>query len=51
MGYSTPEAVMNGWMNSSGHKANILKTGFGKIGIGIAKNSSGRLYWTQLFTD
>ncbi len=49
MGQTTPEQVMNGWMNSSGHRANILKASFTEIGIGIAKNSSGRLYWTQQF--
>jgi len=49
MGQTTPEQVMNGWMNSSGHRANILKASFTEIGVGIAKNSSGRLYWTQQF--
>lgn len=49
MGQTTPEQVMNGWMNSPGHRANILKASFTEIGIGIAKNSSGRLYWTQQF--
>lgn len=49
MGQSTPEQVMQGWMNSSGHRANILKASFTQIGVGIAKNSSGRLYWTQQF--
>jgi len=49
MGQTTPEQVMNGWMNSPGHRANILNSSFTQIGIGIAKNSSGRLYWTQQF--
>ena len=49
MGQTTPEQVMNGWMNSPGHRANILKASFTEIGVGIAKNSSGRLYWTQQF--
>ncbi|MDF2985840.1 MAG: uncharacterized protein K0R50_1350 [Eubacterium sp.] len=49
MGQTTPEQVMNGWMNSPGHRANILKSSFTEIGVGIAKNSSGRLYWTQQF--
>ncbi len=49
MGQTTPEQVMNGWMNSSGHRANILKASFTEIGVGIAKNSNGRLYWTQQF--
>lgn len=49
MGQTSPEQVMNGWMNSPGHRANILKSSFTEIGVGIAKNSSGRLYWTQQF--
>lgn len=48
-GQRTPEKVMNDWMNSSGHKANILKPEFTKIGVGIAANQYGKLYWTQLF--
>lgn len=50
MGQTSPEQVMNGWMNSEGHRANILNSSFTKIGIGIAQNSSGRYYWTQQFT-
>ncbi|AEY65448.1 CAP domain-containing protein [Clostridium sp. BNL1100] len=49
MGQTTPEQVMKGWMNSPGHRANILKSSFTQIGVGVAKNSSGRLYWTQQF--
>jgi uncharacterized protein YkwD len=49
-GQKNPEAVMNAWMNSSGHRANILKNGFGKVGIGVYK-ANGVLYWTQLFTN
>ncbi len=49
MGQTSPEQVMNGWMNSPGHRANILKSSFTEIGVGVAKNSSGRLYWTQQF--
>jgi uncharacterized protein YkwD len=44
--YKTPAAVMTGWMNSSGHKVNILNSNFGKIGIGYYQN-----YWVQDFTD
>jgi uncharacterized YkwD family protein len=50
MGQTTPAQVMNGWMNSSGHRANILNSAYTKIGVGIAKNASGRYYWTQHFT-
>ncbi len=49
MGQTTPEQVMKGWMNSPGHRANILKASFTQIGVGVAKNSAGRLYWTQQF--
>ena len=46
MGYSTPKAVVDGWMNSPGHRANILNTAYTQIGVGYV--SSGN-YWTQLF--
>lgn len=49
MGQTSPEQVMQGWMNSPGHRANILNSSFTQIGVGIAKNSAGRLYWTQQF--
>ncbi|NNN34451.1 CAP domain-containing protein [Streptomyces sp. S3(2020)] len=45
-GYSTPESVMDAWMNSSGHRANILNCGFKEIGIGLAQPGH---YWTQDF--
>lgn len=48
-GYKTPEAVVKGWMDSPGHRANILNTHFSKMGIGIYFGTS--TYWTQLFTD
>ena len=48
-GYNSPEAVMNGWMHSSGHRANILNADFDSIGIGIV-SQNGTLYWTQIFT-
>ena len=45
-GYATPQAVVNGWMNSSGHRANILNAGYTQIGVGyVAKGN----YWTQMF--
>lgn len=46
MGYRTPEAVVNGWMNSSGHRANILNSSFKEIGVGYVANGN---YWTQMF--
>lgn len=48
-GQTTPEKVMEGWMNSSGHRANILNGNYTAIGVGHYKNSSGVDYWTQLF--
>ena len=48
-GQRTPEQVMNGWMNSSGHRANILSSKYTSIGVGYFRASSGKTYWTQLF--
>ena len=48
-GQTTPEQVMNSWMNSSGHRANILNVDFTSIGVGYTQSSSGTPYWTQLF--
>jgi uncharacterized protein YkwD len=45
-GYSTPESVMTGWMNSPGHRANILNCAFKEIGVGYAQPGN---YWTQDF--
>ncbi len=48
-GQRTPAEVMNAWMNSSGHRANILSRSVTQIGVGAAKSQSGTLYWTQMF--
>ncbi|MEV7416665.1 CAP domain-containing protein [Streptomyces sp. NPDC089919] len=45
-GYSTPTKVMNAWMHSPGHKANILNCSFKEIGVGV---SGSNHYWTQDF--
>ncbi|MEV7546425.1 CAP domain-containing protein [Streptomyces sp. NPDC089915] len=45
-GYSTPEQVMEGWMNSPGHRRNILDCSYREIGIGLAQPGQ---YWTQDF--
>lgn len=45
-GYATPQAVVNGWMNSSGHRANILNAGYTRIGVGYVADGN---YWTQMF--
>ena len=49
-GQKTPEEVMNAWMNSAGHRANILNKNYTHIGVGNVQNSSGTQYWVQLFT-
>ena len=49
MGQRTPAEVMNAWMNSPGHRANILSPSYDQIGVGLAKNSNGSPYWTQQF--
>ena len=45
-GYKTPAAVVEGWMNSSGHRANILNPSYTQIGVGYCANGN---YWTQMF--
>lgn len=48
-GYMNPTSVMNGWMNSPGHKANILNSNFTEIGVGYVSGSNGSGYWVQMF--
>ena len=52
-GYKTPEAVVEGWMNSSGHRANILNPNFKELGVGYHKDPDAAdtydHYWTQVF--
>lgn len=45
-GYASPQAVVNGWMNSSGHRANILNASYTQIGVGYVARSN---HWTQMF--
>lgn len=47
-GYS-PSAVTRAWLDSPGHRANVLRTAFTHIGIGVACSDSGRPYYTQVF--
>jgi uncharacterized protein YkwD len=49
-GQKTPEEVVTGWMNSPGHRANIMNKNFVNIGVGNLQNSNGTQYWVQLFT-
>lgn len=46
MGYPTPQAVVNAWMNSSGHRANILNATYTQIVVGYVQSGN---YWTQMF--
>ncbi len=49
-GQTTPQEVVKGWMNSEGHRKNILNGSFTKIGVGFVKASTGyKYFWTQLF--
>lgn len=48
-GQKTAEQVMNSWMNSSGHKANILSKSFTELGVGYYNGGSYGTYWVQLF--
>lgn len=52
-GYGTPSEVMTGWMNSEGHRANILNGSFGQVGIGYYTdpNTAYGTYWVQIFTN
>lgn len=43
--------VFEAWMNSTGHRANILNKNFGKIGFGLSGNSRNQPYWTTVFAD
>ena len=46
MGYSSTETVMTAWMNSAGHRANILSANFTTLGVGYVADGG---YWTQWF--
>jgi len=48
-GQRSAEEVMKYWMNSPGHRANILSSSYNQIGVGVARDQNGNLYWTQLF--
>lgn len=46
-GQTSPEQVMRSWMESSGHRANILRASFTHLGVGV--HAPGAIWWTQLF--
>ena len=47
-GQKTPQAVMSAWMNSDGHRKNILGKSYTQLGVGYVYNN-GSPYWVQLF--
>lgn len=49
-GQRTPEEVVNAWMNSPGHRANILNSKYKYLGVGCVKSGSSSYAWTQIFT-
>ena len=52
-GQATPEDVVASWMDSQGHRENILNPDYAKLGVGYYKDDAGDYvyYWVQLFTD
>ena len=48
-GQRTPDEVMQSWLNSSGHRANILNPNYTELGVGYYKGGSYGVYWTQTF--
>jgi serine protease len=48
-GHRTPQEVVTGWMNSSGHRANILNCQSIAVGVGLVTKADGTPYWTQVF--
>jgi uncharacterized protein YkwD len=48
-GQKTPEDVMKTWMNSYGHRSNILNSNFNQIGCGMSFSQNGRVYWCVCF--
>ena len=50
-GYPTPAAVVNGWLNSAGHRGNIENASYTSIGTGAAASASGQIYWAHTFSS
>lgn len=51
MGYESPKSVFNGWINSTGHRANIENSKTTVTGIAFAISGQGTFYWTQIFLE
>ncbi|MBI3838217.1 MAG: CAP domain-containing protein [Planctomycetia bacterium] len=49
MGQNSSSEVINSWMNSSGHRANILNPGYTRIGVAAYTTPEGTIYWCQQF--
>ena len=50
-GHTSPAEVVQAWMNSPGHRENILNDDFGNLGVGITISNNGTIYWVQMFMD
>jgi len=48
-GQTTPETVVQAWMNSEGHRKNILNPNYTHLGVGYASGGAYKHYWTQMF--
>src|SRR5207237_108276 len=49
--YPTADAVMRGWLASPGHRANILRAAYHRIGVGCVVDTAGKRWWSQAFAD
>jgi|GEM_PF-2298081 len=49
--YQDADSVMNGWMGSTGHRANILNANVTEIGVGVVADKNGSLYFCQVFAS
>lgn len=47
--HDTPEFVVERWLNSKGHRENILNSNYDETGIGMAKDKEGKNYWVEIF--
>lgn len=48
-GFSTARSVHRAWMNSPGHRANILNRTYRRVGVGVARSDGGSLYYAVVF--
>lgn len=47
--YPTPKDAVAGWLDSPGHRANILAKGFTELGVAVSRSGKGEPYWVQVF--